>query len=269
MEKFKNSNLKLLNLGCGRHYHNDWTNVDFISTGEKVIAHNLLNGIPFAKNSFDVVYHSHVLEHFEEKDGENFIKECYNVLKPKGIIRVAVPDLEQIAQNYLKYLNASIENDKDAEHNYNWTMIELYDQTTRNYSGGKMGEYLKSNMPNPEFVYSRIGKPSNTNYEKLPVHRGSFFRFFNPMTYLRKAKVLLLSSEEKKALKIGKFRMQGENHLYMYDRFSLKRLLEKCGFKHIEIKDAYKSNIPDWNKYKLDVTNTVRKPDSLFMEAVK
>ena len=52
-----------------------------------------------------------------------------------------------MCERFRKYLNASLEKDKDAEHNYNWTMIELYDQTTRNYSGGKMGEYLQSNMP--------------------------------------------------------------------------------------------------------------------------
>jgi hypothetical protein len=36
-----------LNLGCGDYYHPDWTNVDIISTGEGVIAHDLTQGIPF------------------------------------------------------------------------------------------------------------------------------------------------------------------------------------------------------------------------------
>ena len=261
--------MKLLNLGCGTHYHNDWTNLDFISTGESVIAYNLLNGIPFDQNSFDVIYHSHVLEHFEEKDGANFIKHCFNVLKPGGIIRIAVPDLEQIVRNYIKYLDASLEQNKQAEHNYNWTLIELYDQTVRNYSGGKMGDYLKSNMPNPDFVYSRIGKPKNSTSINYPLHRPSPLRFINPKTYLRKIKSMLLSSEEKKALKIGRFRLQGEVHLCMYDRFSLKRLLKNVGFKDVEVKDAFKSSIPDWNNYNLDANGEIRKPDSLFMEAVK
>ena len=65
---------KYLNLGCGYHFHKSWTNVDFIETGEGVIAHNLTKGVPFSDGTFDAVYHSHVLEHFSRKDGEMFIK---------------------------------------------------------------------------------------------------------------------------------------------------------------------------------------------------
>ncbi|MFN9648236.1 MAG: methyltransferase domain-containing protein, partial [Pseudanabaena sp.] len=56
--------MKLLNLGCGHRFHSAWTNIDFRSNNENVIAHNLLKGIPFPDQSFDVIYHSHVLEHF-------------------------------------------------------------------------------------------------------------------------------------------------------------------------------------------------------------
>jgi len=57
----------------------------------------------------------------------------------------------------------------------------------------------------------------------------------------------------------------------MYDRFSLKRLMESIGFTDVEITDAKQSRITDFASYNLD-TNTdgsVRKPDSLFMEAQK
>ena len=54
--------MQCLNLGCGDRYHPDWTNINFTSTGGGVIAHNLKQGIPFPDESFDVVYHSHVLE---------------------------------------------------------------------------------------------------------------------------------------------------------------------------------------------------------------
>src|SRR5689334_18953207 len=85
-----------LNLGCGYHYSSapEWINVDFVATGGGVQPHNLLDGIPFPDNSFDLVYHSHVLEHFTKNDGECFIAECFRVIKPGGFIRVAIPDLE-------------------------------------------------------------------------------------------------------------------------------------------------------------------------------
>lgn len=138
--------MKYLNLGCGYHYSKDevWTNLDFTSTGEHVIGHNLLNGIPFDDHSFDVVYHSHVLEHFSKSDAPAFLKECYRVLKPDAIIRIAIPDLEQIARLYLKYLELGIANpdDENIRANYDWLLIEMYDQTVRNHSGGEMGKYL-------------------------------------------------------------------------------------------------------------------------------
>ncbi len=48
------SKLPYINLGCGSTIHKDWTNVDFVSTSENVRAHNLLQGVPFGDNTFEV-----------------------------------------------------------------------------------------------------------------------------------------------------------------------------------------------------------------------
>ena len=64
--------LSYINLGCGSTFNEKWVNVDFISTGKDVIAHNLTKGIPFKDNSFKAAYHSHVLEHFTKPDAETF-----------------------------------------------------------------------------------------------------------------------------------------------------------------------------------------------------
>ena len=80
----------------------------------------------------------------------------------------------------------------------------------------------------------------------------------------------MLLGKDYQAYQTGVFRSQGEIHQWMYDRYSLKRMLEQVGFKDVQIKAAFVSQINDWEKYNLDGSNgIVRKPDSLFVEAIK
>ena len=39
-------------------------------------------GIPAPSQSVEMVYHSHLLEHMDQEEGEDLIKECFRVLKP-------------------------------------------------------------------------------------------------------------------------------------------------------------------------------------------
>lgn len=56
--------------------------------------HDLRKGIPFPQDSVDVVYHSHVLEHIDREHVDGFMAEIRRVLRPGGIHRIVVPDLE-------------------------------------------------------------------------------------------------------------------------------------------------------------------------------
>jgi predicted SAM-dependent methyltransferase len=274
--------MKYLNLGCGHYFSNDvrWTNIDFVSTGEGVIAHNLLQGIPANDVSFDAVYHSHVLEHFTKANGFKFMQECYRVLKPNGIIRIAIPDLEQIAKLYIKFLEQGVasENDEQIRANYNWMLIEMYDQTVRNHSGGEMADYLsKDQIINENFVFERIGEegrairnyfvnqPQNSSSKRK---KRTFAKLIQAI--VRRSNPFKKTNTQQMNESIGKFRLQGEIHQWMYDRYSLSHLLKLLGFKNIQIKTAFASNIESWNEFHLDVKNNeTRKPDSLFIEAVK
>ncbi len=58
--------------------------------------------------------------------------------------------------------------------------------------------------------------------------------------------------------------------MWMYDRFSLSRLLKKVGFEDIKIKNPFESEIPNWSDYELDVEKgNVLDQTSLFIEAKK
>ena len=64
--------------------------------------------------------------------------------------------------------------------------------------------------------------------------------------------------------------MSGEIHQWMYDRYSLSKLLSDFGFTNIEIQNPFKSKIQNWVSFNLEACNdVVYKPDSLFIEAIK
>jgi len=282
--------MKLLNLGCGHKFHEDWINIDFVSTNDSVLEHNLLNGIPLINNSIDVVYHSHVLEHFSKEDGLCFIQECFRVLRKNGIIRIAVPDLEAIAREYLRNLQLATTGDIDAKSNYEWIILELFDQMVRDKSGGNMKNYLNQvKIPNESYIFERIGvegKAIRKAYLNKQYLAENTSKLVNPPKSILRQKFSILkrtivrikgslfkkrlTSEQSRMLQIGQFRLGGEIHQWMYDRYSLSELLTKVGFKEIKICNAFESKIESWELYQLDtVDGEVRKPDSIFIEARK
>jgi predicted SAM-dependent methyltransferase len=276
-----------LNLGCGERFHGSWININFVSTGKNVVAHDLKKGIPFADNSFDVVYHSHVLEHFPKVEALTFIRECYRVLRPQGILRVVVPDLEQIVRMYLHCLENTSIGSEEWEQNYQWILLEMYDQTVRNKSGGEMFNFLsKQNISNREFVIKRCGveieniinnsqkksfskDKAENNFKKFLKHIYRLLRYSN---YRHQVVLkLILSPTDLDALEIGQFRQSGEVHQWMYDHYSLSSLLKKCGLQEITKRTAHESYIPEWASFNLDTEpdGSVYKPDSLYMESIK
>lgn len=270
----------LLNVGCGSKFHVDWTNVDMKSTSPHVQAHNLLQGFPFPSDHFDVVYHSQVLEHFPKENVPAFMAECYRVLRPGGVLRVVVPDLENNAKEYLRHLTACVE-DPNAVNlaNYDWIMLELYDQTVRNYSGGEMAKFLSQpGLLNEDYVFTRSGRVARNIVERArqqqaPVHAPSKKSRSLAGGMIRKTRRKLARLREKaacEATELGRFRLGGEIHMWMYDRFSLSRLLQNTGSQNIRAVGPHESSIPGWPDYELDVRDgNVCDPSSLFMEAVK
>ena len=57
-------------------------------------------GLPVQDESVDVLYSSHMLEHFDRNEADRFLDEGFRVLRPGGIIRIAVPDLKKQVEQY-------------------------------------------------------------------------------------------------------------------------------------------------------------------------
>jgi len=274
--------MKGLNLGCGTRFHPDWTNIDVSGESSQVQPHDVRDSLPFPDDTFDVVYHSHLLEHLPKEQALPFCRECYRVLKGGGIIRVVVPDLERIAKLYLHALDAAI-NNSQPNHDYTWMMIELYDQVVRDRPGGAMLEYLKQDpIPNESMVYDRLGDEARRIVQRLrdPVRetdhsavRGTWLDDLCRLRDRLRTAIMrrLLSQADYEALQLGRFRLSGEIHQWMYDRYSLCRLLEASGFQAPKQRTEFDSAIDHWAQFNLDTDNNgmAYKPDSLYVEASK
>ena len=273
---------ELLNLGCGSTYDKSWINIDFASHDSNIIKYDLRKGIPRQDNSCDVVYHSHILEHFSKTDGASFIRECYRVLKPGGIIRIAVPDLEGITREYLTQLENCLANNAESEQKYHWIKMELIDQMVRNSPGGEMLKYIQNEFSNnKEYLRKRCGleidkiysnvQNANQNVQNIPkTSLKQHIKNLLDFSYWKEAILRFILKEEYLLLTTGRFRFSGEIHQWMYDEYSLGLELKKAGFSNVKKQKVDTSLIEKWNSYDLDALNgQTRKPDSLYIEAVK
>jgi len=155
----------ILNLGCGTKTcsHQDVVNIDwsiylrlrenlllrrvaplllrgyrrrrFLEQPTNLLVHDLRKGIPFDSNSVDAVYHSHLLEHLDRDVVVGFLLEVRRVLKPSGVQRIVVPDLECLCREYLEHV--SLCDRKPAEAVHHETYVEdLLEQSVRREAHG-------------------------------------------------------------------------------------------------------------------------------------
>jgi predicted SAM-dependent methyltransferase len=271
-----------LNVGCGSNFHSDWLNVDVVPASAAVMSVDIRKCLPFADEAIDVVYCSHVLEHLSRQEAASLLGQMRRVLRPGGVIRVVVPDLETLAREYLRLLDRLNREPNAAAADYDWIMLEMFDQAVRDRSGGETSRFLAApDLPNREFVLSRIGAEAERAWQAshTPVAsrlleriRLRGLRWLVEAVRVRVAGFLigLLGGRTARAAYLeGVFRQSGEVHRWMYDSFSLGRALKDTGFVNVRRCSAFESAVPGFASYALDVDERkrVRKPDSLFMEA--
>jgi predicted SAM-dependent methyltransferase len=63
---------------------------------------DIVKGLPIDEDSCKGVYCSHVLEHLSLEDFRIALQKTYSYLRPGGIFRLVVPDLEELTCKYLK-----------------------------------------------------------------------------------------------------------------------------------------------------------------------
>jgi predicted SAM-dependent methyltransferase len=61
---------------------------------------NAARRIPHESGTVDAIYSSHMIEHLVRDDAWAFLLECHRALKPGGRLRLVVPDLHALVQQY-------------------------------------------------------------------------------------------------------------------------------------------------------------------------
>jgi hypothetical protein len=85
---------------------------------------DIVKGLAVDLNSCDGVYCSHVLEHLALSDFRIALKNTYEILKPGGVFRCVLPDLEFLVRSYINSLER---NDPQASLNFigNGTLLGI------------------------------------------------------------------------------------------------------------------------------------------------
>ena len=265
-----------INLACGSVYITDadWLNLDYVSSGPEVQRADLLRHLPLEDASADLVYSSHFLEHIPRQYVASFLQECWRILKPGGVLRLVVPDLENLCRTYLNYRDLG-EHDKA-----DFIVLELLDQCVRHQSGGALGRYYRRLQSDSTFdsdvmafVRGRTGEILMKSHS--PRTRGSFRQILRRLPALAERLWILCVIQ----LLPTAFREQnvslasvGERHQWLYDAYSLEQLLRSSGFVAIDRCTASVSRHPDFPFHPLDLASDgqPRKgSESLFIEAQK
>ena len=88
-----------LHLGCGwRDFGKEWIHID--GGDYPHLDYQDITQLNFPNNSVDLIYSSHTIEYFDRDEVKILLNEWKRVIKPGGIIRLAVPDFTKLIQIY-------------------------------------------------------------------------------------------------------------------------------------------------------------------------
>src|SRR5437868_4201418 len=92
-----------LHLGSGKRFIPGFIHID-LDDLPHIDHKNDIRTLPMIKNnSAELLYFCHGIEYFDRYEISEVLKEWMRVLKPKGILRLAVPDFEALVKVYKKY----------------------------------------------------------------------------------------------------------------------------------------------------------------------
>lgn len=121
LAKKKEDSCLYLHLGCGPEIKEGFVNVDKYFKDPRVVNYDFFK-LPYEDASVDLIYCSHSLEHLPIRHAKMALSEWGRVLKTKGKLYLAIPDLQIIIH---KLLDENI-----SEQMYDWLLYTLFGYQT-------------------------------------------------------------------------------------------------------------------------------------------
>jgi predicted SAM-dependent methyltransferase len=269
----------------------EWTNVMFVAVPRPPIKNVYYvdlskETLDFSDGTFDAVNAYHVLEHLTPHEGQKFVAEIFRVLKPDGVLRVSVPDLQKLCREYLRQL--AITSEKPTLQNiqrYQWSVMTVFEQMVRDKSGGMMLDALRDGKYDREYIDQTFGDVFRPVIE-IAQQRTSAPSEKGPIELQRRTFRSRLTHLGPKVVYLGlrrryqEYTNRGQRHpsvtkerdRWMYDMVSLTLLMQKAGFAQIQQQDYKRSDIPDWSRYDLDrsdIADRALEQVSIYVEGRK
>jgi SAM-dependent methyltransferase len=271
---------KKVNLACGGVFvtGDGWINLDYSASTQGIQRADLLGRLPLPDDHVTLVYCSHFLEHIPRDQVAGFLAECRRILAPGGVLRLVLPDLENLCRAYLTHRERGDHEKAD------FVLLEMIDQCVRRESGGELGRYYRRLKSSPNSHAAMIDFVRERTGENLLGHSlgGSLQTWGAAAVHLMRAiqrraehvwtrGILLLLPKAFRAQNVS-IAGVGELHHWLWDFEQLRTELERAGFETVERFSASDSSVFGFPFHPLDLDNDgrPRKGDSsMYIEAIK
>lgn len=162
-----------LHLGCWHRVFPGFINIDLCDLPH-IDYNSNIDKLPFIKTeTVDYIYCSHAFEYFDLQKAHEVLKEWNRVLKPGGILRIAVPDFDKLIQVYSEtgdinrilgplYGKMSIHTENDIE-------VQLFHKIVYNFS------LLEKVMLDSGFINIRKYDWRETEHSMFDDHSQAYF----------------------------------------------------------------------------------------------
>ena len=147
-----------LHLGCGTKHLEGYTNIDIRYLPGVDEVNNIRFLRNYKENSVDEIYACHVLEHFGRWEYKEVLKRWFEILKPGGYLRLAVPNFHSICLHYnktkdLNSLMGLLYGGQDYDENYHYITFD-YNTLSKDLSNigySEISTWDEKNYPGDDF----------------------------------------------------------------------------------------------------------------------